>query len=46
VKDDVYFNDYNVPKLVDFFVEYVQNQVCNVTIQHIIFVLCNIILVV
>jgi hypothetical protein len=44
VQDDVCFNDYNVPKLVDLFVEYAENQVCNVTIQQIMFVLCNILL--
>ncbi len=33
VQDDVCFNDYNVHELVDLFVEYAQNQVCNVIIQ-------------
>jgi hypothetical protein len=46
VQDDIYFNDYNVPKLIDFFVEYAQNQVCNITIQQIMFVLNNILSIV
>jgi hypothetical protein len=46
VQDDVCFNDYNVLELVDFFVEYAQNQVCNVTIQQIMFLLCNILSVI
>jgi hypothetical protein len=46
VQDDAHLNDYNVLELVDLFVEYTQNQVCNVIVQHILFVLCNILLVI
>jgi hypothetical protein len=42
VQDDARLNDYNLPDLVDLFVEYAQNQVCNVTVSQILFVLCDI----
>jgi hypothetical protein len=38
VQDDARLNDYNLPELVDLFVEYAQNQVCNVTVSQILFV--------
>jgi len=46
VQDDDCFNAYNVFELVGIFVEYVQNQVCNVTMQQIMFLLCNILSIV
>jgi hypothetical protein len=42
VQDDARLNDYNLPELVDLFVEYARNQVCNVTVSQILFVLCDI----
>jgi hypothetical protein len=42
VQDDARLNDYNLPELVDLFVEYAQNQVCSVTVSQILFVLCDI----
>jgi hypothetical protein len=42
VQDDPRLNEYNLPELVDLFVEYAQNQVCNVTVSQILFVLCDI----
>ncbi len=42
VQDDARLNEYNLPELVDLFVEYAQNQVCNVTVSQILFVLCDI----
>jgi hypothetical protein len=40
VQDDARLNDYNLPELVDIFVEYAQKQVC--IVSQILFVLCDI----